>query len=66
MVDDVAQVTLLVEGMHCASCVNKIETALMKHPAIIAASVNSVTKQAKVPCCHGATHLIDLGQRIEF
>ncbi len=40
--------TLLVEGMHCASCVSKIETALLKHPAITNASVNNVTKQAKV------------------
>jgi copper chaperone CopZ len=37
-----------VEGMHCASCVNKIETGLMKHPAITAVSVNNITQQAKV------------------
>ena len=40
--------TLDIEGMTCASCVGRVEKALMKIPGVEAASVNLATEQAKV------------------
>lgn len=37
-----------VEGMHCASCVGKIESALKKVPGVKSASVNFASKKAVV------------------
>jgi Cu+-exporting ATPase len=40
--------TLQVEGMTCASCVGRIETALLKVPGVMDASVNLATERASV------------------
>ena len=40
--------TLQVEGMTCASCVGRVETALLKVPGVIGASVNLATERASV------------------
>lgn len=37
-----------IEGMTCASCVNRIESVLLKVPGIISAVVNLATEKAKV------------------
>ncbi len=37
-----------VEGIHCASCVNRIEKALQKDSGILSASVNLATEKASV------------------
>ncbi|HTI52154.1 MAG TPA: heavy metal translocating P-type ATPase, partial [Planctomycetaceae bacterium] len=42
------ETSLLVEGMHCASCVNRIETAIGKVPGVSSASVNLATREAHV------------------
>ena len=39
---------LQVTGMTCASCVARVEKALMKVPGVSAASVNLATEQATV------------------
>ena len=39
---------LYIDGMHCASCVGKVETALQKTPGVEAAAVNLATGQARV------------------
>lgn len=39
---------LQVEGMTCASCVGRIEKALLKVPGVLNASVNLATEKAKV------------------
>jgi Cu+-exporting ATPase len=39
---------LAIEGMHCASCVSSIETALRRLPGVVDASVNLATGQARV------------------
>ncbi len=37
-----------IEGMHCASCVIRVENALKKVPGVAAASVNLATEEANV------------------
>jgi Cu+-exporting ATPase len=39
---------LQVEGMTCASCVGRVETALLKVPGVLGASVNLATERASV------------------
>ncbi len=41
-------VALHVEGMTCASCVTRVEKALLKVPGVLLASVNLATEQAAV------------------
>lgn len=43
-----AEVTVGVRGLHCASCVNTLETKLSGHPAIAIAIVNLATETAFV------------------
>ncbi len=47
---DVAESTteLQVEGMTCASCVGRVEKALLKVPGVVSASVNLATEKATV------------------
>ena len=42
------QVELQVEGMTCASCVGRVEKALLRVPGVSAASVNLATEKASV------------------
>jgi Cu+-exporting ATPase len=44
-----------IEGMTCASCVGRVERALLKVPGVLEASVNLATEQARV------THVGDAG-----
>jgi Cu+-exporting ATPase len=46
--ENVLDASLLVEGMHCASCVNRIETVIGKVPGVSSASVNLATREAHV------------------
>jgi Au+-exporting ATPase len=39
---------LLIEGMHCASCVGRVEKALLAVPGVASASVNLATERADV------------------
>ncbi len=41
-------ITLHIEGMHCASCVGRVEHALRGVPGVVEASVNLPTEQARV------------------
>ena len=43
-----AKLTLKIEGMHCASCVNRVEKALQKSPGVVTASVNLSLEEAYV------------------
>ena len=42
------RVVLGIEGMHCASCVSRVEEALAKTPGVASAAVNLATNQATV------------------
>ncbi|MBC7821458.1 MAG: cation-translocating P-type ATPase, partial [Planctomycetaceae bacterium] len=37
-----------IEGMHCASCVARVESALRKLPGVIDAAVNLATNEARI------------------
>ena len=43
-----SEVTLAIAGMTCASCVGRVEKALLKVPGVLAASVNLATESARV------------------
>jgi Cu+-exporting ATPase len=43
-----AEASLAVEGMTCASCVRRVERALLKVPGVESAAVNLATERAKV------------------
>ena len=45
---DAAICTLDVAGMHCASCVGRIERTLKKQPGVISADVNLATNRARI------------------
>jgi P-type Cu+ transporter len=47
-------VTLQVEGMTCASCVGRVEKALLKVPGVASASVNLATNTAEVKRLSGS------------
>ncbi len=49
------QIDLVVEGMTCASCVGRVEKALLKVPGVVAASVNLATEKAMVQALPGVT-----------
>ena len=42
------QIDLLVSGMTCASCAGRVETALLKVPGVMAASMNLATDRTTV------------------
>jgi Cu+-exporting ATPase len=53
-------VTLSIEGISCASCVNRIETALSKVQGVVSANVNFAQAQARVEFVSGAASSLDL------
>ena len=46
--DSLAEVDLQVTGMTCASCVGRVEKALLKVPGVLSAAVNLATEKATV------------------
>ncbi|HYN69379.1 MAG TPA: heavy metal translocating P-type ATPase, partial [Candidatus Eisenbacteria bacterium] len=57
-----SQVRLRVEGMHCASCVNTIESALKSTPGVGEAAVKLATGEARVSFSPDQT---DVGQLVD-
>lgn len=55
--------TLRVEGMHCASCVGRVERALQAVPGVEEASVNLASSQARVRGKASVEALIEAIQR---
>ena len=60
-----AQVRFPVEGMTCASCVNRIERYLRKVDGVEQASVNLATETASIRYDTGRASLADLGRAVE-
>ncbi len=50
-----AQTALAIEGLNCASCVRRVETALKSEPGVIDAQVNLASESAQVTYAAGAT-----------
>jgi Cu+-exporting ATPase len=63
--EDKQQVTIPVEGMTCASCVRRVETALTKVPGVLSASVNLATERATVQFLPGQVAVADLRRAVE-
>ena len=59
------EVTLGLEGMHCASCVTRIEHALQGVPGVESASVNLATERATVRFPAGAIDRDGLAAAVE-
>ena len=57
--------TLSIEGMHCASCVARVEGALQKLPGVVTASVNIGSDEAVVDYLPGAVSMTELTSAIE-
>jgi P-type Cu+ transporter len=61
----VAEATLPVEGMTCASCVRRVEKALKKVPGVQEASVNLATEKASVVYDPSAASLDQMRASVE-
>ncbi|MBC7541208.1 MAG: copper-translocating P-type ATPase [Candidatus Sericytochromatia bacterium] len=60
-----AEVTLGIGGMTCASCSNRIERALNKHPGVLTAAVNLAAERATVTYDPQSVTAADLVQAVE-
>jgi Cu+-exporting ATPase len=58
-------VTLAIEGMTCASCVGRVEKALLKLPGVTRAEVNLATEQARVTRLAGSVSTAELIAAVE-
>ncbi len=59
------QITFLVTGMTCASCVNRVEKALKKADGVLDASVNLATERATVTYVPGVVDFASLQAAVE-
>lgn len=56
---------LYIEGMHCASCVSKVEKALLALPGVLSANVNLANEKAFVSAFAGNITAQDLIQALQ-
>lgn len=54
------KIFLTIKGMTCASCVNRVQRALLKNPAIVEAHVNLATETGTVHYLPEAIHLEEI------
>jgi Cu+-exporting ATPase len=59
------RISLRIRGMHCASCVVNVETALKEVPGVVAASVNLPLEKAVVTVKEGELRVADLMKAVE-
>ena len=59
------KVILPVQGMSCASCVNRIKATLRQVPGVVAANINFATEKAAVEYILGQVTIKDLAKTIE-
>jgi|DewCreStandDraft_2_1066082.scaffolds.fasta_scaffold00260_57 Cu+-exporting ATPase len=60
-----AELTLPIEGMTCASCVRRVERALLRLPGVVSAAVNLATEKATVRYLPGTVTVEDIKQAVE-
>lgn len=58
-------VDLTITGMSCASCVGRVERALMRLPGVLAAEVNLATERARVRVAAGAAGPAEVAAAVE-
>ena len=63
--DGGAELDIGIEGMTCASCVNRVERALKRVPGVIAAEVNLATERARVTAPRDAVTFQQLVAAVE-
>ncbi|MCB9476578.1 MAG: copper-translocating P-type ATPase [Deltaproteobacteria bacterium] len=61
----VATISFPIQGMHCASCVAKVEQGLTRRPGVVEASVNIATNEARVRYIPGLVERDDLVAAVE-
>jgi Cu+-exporting ATPase len=61
----VERVTVTVQGMTCASCVNRVQTTLGNVPGVIKAEVNFATERATVEYIPGTVTISELRRAVE-
>jgi copper chaperone CopZ len=54
-----------VEGMHCASCVAKVEGAVGSVPGVLSATVNLATEELRVASVSGAAGPAEVAAAVE-
>ena len=54
------EVEVAIEGMHCASCVQRVEDELRAVPGVVSASVNLASETARVRLVPGVVEVADL------
>jgi len=59
------EVVIPIQGMHCASCVRRIEEGLQRVPGVMRATVNLVPPQAMIAIIPGSATVADLRRAIE-
>ena len=59
------KVILPVQGMSCASCVNRIRATLRQVPGVVAANINFATEKGTVEYTLGQVTIKDLAKAIE-
>ncbi|HEX9949474.1 MAG TPA: heavy metal translocating P-type ATPase, partial [Thermodesulfobacteriota bacterium] len=60
----VERITVPIQGMSCASCVGKVQTALNNVPGVVKASVNFATEKAQVEYVPGQVTIKDLARAV--
>ena len=63
--EDKSSVVLNVDGMTCSACVNTVESSLLSLNGVVKASVNLLTKKAKIDYVKGAVGIRDLIEAVE-
>lgn len=53
-----------IEGMHCASCVSRVETVFQKFPGVLTSQVNILTREALLEILPGTQTLQDMQNRL--
>jgi Cu+-exporting ATPase len=59
------EVEISIDGMHCASCVQKVERELAAQPGVVAATVNLAAETARVRIVPGTIESSDLVAAVE-
>jgi Cu+-exporting ATPase len=60
----VERITVPIQGMSCASCVEKVQTALKNVPGVVKTSVNFATEKATVEYLPGHVTIRDLAKAV--